>query len=376
MSSWHGVLAVVLAGCASAGEPGTGAIDARLPTGDGSPGTARQCASGELAIEISTTGEVTCAPIETLVRDAIANSCAVYLGWRDDCNGCTTPPAKWGRAGATCMNGVGADSTCTMPSLGGATLPMFGLNFDGDVDGNDKLYGSLHCTTRAPTASVTPCAAGAFVTGKYGSSWTCTSLDAAVIEYVRASCVLYMGWQDDCNGCTTAPGKWGRAGDGRCMNGVGADNTCTVADLGGESLNLFGLNPDGDVDGNDKLHVGLHCTAPAPATTTATADCPAGQFVSATAADGSFTCTSPAPAVAQYFTQRCALYFGWRDSCNGCTTPPLKWGLARAGGCMLGAGTNNTCGTFTLGDSVDLFGLDTDGDVDGNDTLYVGLRCE
>jgi hypothetical protein len=53
---------------------------------------------------------------------------------------------KWGRVSpTTCANGAGADNTCTMQTLGSTSLPMFGLNFDGDVDNNDLLNLGLHC---------------------------------------------------------------------------------------------------------------------------------------------------------------------------------------------------------------------------------------
>jgi hypothetical protein len=44
-----------------------------------------------------------------------------------------------------------------------------------------------------------------------------------------------------------------------CANGAGADNTCGTFMLGDDSVTMFGLNPDGDVDGNDKLYVGFRC---------------------------------------------------------------------------------------------------------------------
>jgi hypothetical protein len=275
-----------------------------------------------------------------------------------------------------CATGIGAN-TCTTPTLGGAATSLFGLDIGGDVDGNDKLYGSLHCSAVEPAAGLAPCAAGQVVIGLIGSSWTCASLGDAVTDYVGANCSLYLGWQDGCDGCTTAPVKWGHAGDGTCMNGAGADNTCSTATLDGETINLFGLNPDGDVDGNDKLHVGLDCIDPAATTTTSTTTCPAGQFLTATLTEGGFRCDNIAPLVADYFKAHCTLVFGWQDNCNGCLTPPAKFGSVRVGACTLGAGADDTCSKFSLGGaSVDLFGLNPDGDVDGNDTLYVGFRCQ
>jgi hypothetical protein len=366
---------VVLAGCAKAAEPATSS-DAPIAVDSGGGDVINQCPPGELATDVGLDGQVTCAPLEAPTQQALDDRCSMYLGWRDDCNGCTTPPAKWGQAGATCLNGAGADNTCTTQSLGGNALQLFGLNVDGDFDGNDKLYGSLHCVTAEPGAgSLAPCKAGELVSGKLGSSWTCAPFANAVVDYVRASCSVYLGWQDNCDGCSTAPAKSGRAGDGSCENLAGTDNTCSLATLG-ETVNLFGLNPDGDVDGNDKLHAGLHCIAPAADGATSTTVCPPNQFVAGTLADGSFRCESPAPLIARYFTDHCSLTFGWQDNCNGCTTPPTKWGQVRVGTCTEGAGADDTCTRFTLGgQAIELFGLNPDGDVDGNDTLYVGFQC-
>ena len=50
-----------------------------------------------------------------------------------------------------------------------------------------------------------------------------------------------------------------RARPGACANGIGADNTCTTFTLGGDQISMFGLSPDGDVDGNDTLFVGFTC---------------------------------------------------------------------------------------------------------------------
>jgi len=70
------------------------------------------------------------------------------------------------------------------------------------------------------------------------------------------------------------------------------------------------------------------------------------------------------------------VYFGWRDGCDGCTAPPAKWGQVKVGGCTLGVGADDTCGKFAFGQTVDMFGLNTDGDVDGNDAFYATLSCQ
>jgi hypothetical protein len=338
--------------------------------------TGSTCPPNELATEIGADGQVECSAIDGSTRTALHDRCSVYAGWLDGCDGCASPPAKWGRAGATsCMNGAGADNTCTEPMLGAEAVQLFGLNFDGNVDGNDKLYGSLHCSTPAGGGGTAPCKPGEYVTGIAGTSWTCAPLATAVVDYVRASCSLYLGWQDGCGGCANPPVKWGFAADGRCMNGAGADNTCAVTSLGGESVQLFGLSFDGDVDDNDKLHVGLSCSDGSTAGSSAMTTCPAGQFVAGTLADGGLVCESPAFAIGQYFKSHCSLYFGWSDNCDGCMTPPAKWGHVRVGSCTSGAG-GNTCGSFALGAaSVDMLGIATGGDVDGNDAVYVGFRC-
>lgn len=367
---------LVVAGCAGAAHspPESGdaalAIDSPLIVGP------RICPAGELAVEVDALGHVRCASPATSIKSAIDASCSVYLGWRDSCHNCALPPTKWGRAGATCTN-VGLDTTCTTQGLGGAQVALFGLNFDGDVDDDDKLYGTMHCALPAATTSLSPCPAGEFVTGRSGSNWACASLADIAVTYARESCSLYLGWRDSCDGCGTIPSKWGRAGSTTCENGAGIDNTCSSALLGAETVTLYGLNFDGDVNDDDKLHLGLHCVPPPVVSGSPTTICPPGQFVVSTETDGSFLCASPASAVNTYLTQRCSLYVGYRDGCDGCLSVPAKWGSARVGSCALGAGADNTCGKFTLATfAVDMFGLSLDGDVDGNDTVYVGLRCE
>ena len=373
---------LLLVACANAGE---GGLDAKAP--DGAPLAdasvpVMACPADQLATDVSAQKLVSCRPAGPLVQQALAEHCSAYLGWRDSCDACTTPPAKWGRAGTqSCSPGVGSGNTCTMATLDSAPVHLFGLDLDGDMDGNDKLHGAVYCTADNTTGNgVTPCPPGQLVDGFNGTAWTCSSFAGAVVAFVHDHCSLYLGWQDNCDGCTSAPSKWGQTSQAACANGAGGDNSCNPpAALGTETVRLFGLNPDGDVDNNDKLHVALRCEQPLPDTSTQTTSCPAGYFVAEALANGSFRCESAAPVIARYFADHCTLYFGWRDNCNGCITPPAKWGKVRVGACANGAGADSTCSQFALGqlgDPVSMFGLNPDGNVDGNDALYVGFRCD
>ena len=377
-----GLVAIIFLGaCASGGERPDAAprSDGIESFGDGSGPVNGACPAGQLATNVDAARQPTCMPIDSLSQLAIGEHCSAFLGWRDSCDACTTPPAKWGRAStASCSPGVGTGNTCTIPELGGTAIHMFGLDLEGDMDGNDKLYAGLHCSPdTAAGGAIGPCPAGQVVDGFNGTGWTCGSFASVAIQYVQQSCSIYLGWQDSCDGCTTVPAKWGYTSDNACTNGAGADSTCLPpAPLGTDNVRLFGLNTDGDVDDNDKFHVALRCDPAAPATTMQTVKCPAGQFVSATLSGNGFRCDSPGPGIASYFAAHCTLYFGWHDGCDGCVDPPTKWGKVRASDCANGAGANNTCTQFTLDQPVTMFGLDTDGNVDSNDTFYVGFRCD
>ena len=381
------IAAILLAACARADEINPDAAadadananaDADAPTGvDATVGAA--CPDGQVATAITAGDELTCTSVAGAAAAAVRSRCSVYLGHRDNCTGCTDAPAKWSASGTlACTAGPG--NLCVAAALDSpsALVRLGTVDLDGNVNGDDKLYTTLHCLAEPSTPSPAPCQAGWALTGRSGDRWTCGSLAETAVEYLRSQCSIYLGWQDGCDGCTTPPTKWGRASDTSCENGAGDNNTCTTATLGAETVRLFGLNTAGDVDGNDKLHLALACAATtiSPPTRTQTA-CPPGQFVRAIDADGFLECVDPDAAVAAYVDTRCSLFFGWRDSCDACTAGPTKWGMLGPSSCTTSGGVDDTCTAMSLGGrTVQMYGLSTDGNVNGDDTLYAGLRCD
>ncbi|HET9484921.1 MAG TPA: hypothetical protein VFO79_13260 [Xanthomonadales bacterium] len=144
-------------------------------------------------------------------------------------------------------------ATAQLEVAGGVT----GASFTGDGSGLTNVDAATLDGVNGTgyTASNQTCAAGQYVRG---IDATGNVICAALADYVNASCQLYFGSRDSCSGCTTAPAKWGRVSGVACTNGAGANNTCQASSLGGETITLFGLNPD-ELDANDKLYIGLKC---------------------------------------------------------------------------------------------------------------------
>jgi hypothetical protein len=164
-----------------------------------------------------------------------------------------------------------------------------------------------------------------------------------------------------------------------CQVGTGSDSTCSTSSLGGVSVELFGLNTDGDVDFNDRFHIGFHCSVPTGGGGQGVSACPAGEFLVGVG-DGSVTCARASDAVLAYARQNCFMYLGWRDSCNDCSDAPMKWGRANDAVCDAGVGLNGSCNAHTLGpETVNLAGVNTGddgrGDVNDDDKFYVALHC-
>lgn len=365
-----GVVSTTVSGSGSANVSGSG-------TTTGGPGD-RLCQPGELLTSVDAQGTITCSPIAPVAATAVRASCSLYFGQRDSCGSCNLAPTKWGlaRTGA-CQTSGAANDTCTTATLGGVAVNLFGLNTVGDLDDNDKLYYGLNCTAGGNGETPGPCPDGSFATAVSGTNVTCTEASGAILDRVRTGCHTYFGWIDECGACTSAPSRWGRSTSVACENGAGASNTCTAPALGGTAIQLFGLNVGGDVDDNDKLYAGLACDAATDEETTVMGECPAGTFVSGIFAGGSLRCTRPSELATAAFRDHCSIYYGWRDSCTGCTLPPAKWGKTSATACQVDGSIANTCQNLTLGGvTLPTLGLNPDGNVDENDKLYVGFHCE
>jgi hypothetical protein len=139
---------------------------------------------------------------------------------------------------------------------------VLSLQVDGVIAGNGSGLVNVDAATLGGVAaggfaaSSQACSSGSYVSGiDANGDVVCSTLAG----YVNANCVLYLGWAGNCDGCTSAPTKWGRVRPGSCVNGAGVDNTCQSVVLDTETINLFGLNTDGTVDDDDKFYLGFKC---------------------------------------------------------------------------------------------------------------------
>lgn len=338
----------------------------------------QSCPEGAFALGFDGEGTIVCGAIDEGVVAAVHANCSLYFGWRDSCNNCMEGPSKWGRVdGESCTDGAGADGSCVALDENGTPLHLYGVNTDGDVNGDDKFYVGLRCKELGESALPGPCEPGEVAVSWAPSGYhTCYPIARLVARYVAESCTAYLGWRDNCEGCGEPPAKWGRAQMMSCANGAGDDGTCATPLLGGQWVTTFGVNTDGGVDGNDTFYAGLHCATREDAEVDALGGCPVGTALTAIESDASLKCRSLAPAVASIVRSSCALHFGWRDSCDGCGDPPAKRGWATTEACQLIEGADSGCVAAELGGtSVQLIALNTDGNVNGDDKFYAGFRC-
>jgi hypothetical protein len=342
----------------------------------------QRCPAGEAMVGINGDGSPDCAPLAPAITDYANSSCRVYFGWRDDCDNCTQGPNKWGYAGGnTCHNGSGGDNTCTTPSFdGGPNVNLFGLNTDGTVNDDDTFYAGLRCDAPTGTTLATnACPAGRFVVGYSGGQLLCAPIGVPAASSANSLCSLYFGWRDQCDGtgCNTPPSDWGRTSATTCAIGGGSKNHCYLSNLGGTMVRLIGVDIGGDVDGNDRFYLGLRCEGALPSESRTAGACPAGQMAVGVASGGGLLCASPSVEVEDTVNSSCDVYLGHRDSCNGCTNPPTRWGRTNGVGTCTSLGPEGICRTFTLDDRpVRFYGVNTDGGVNGDDKFYAGMRCD
>ena len=104
--------------------------------------------------------------------------------------------------------------------------------------------------------------------------------------------------------------------------------------------------------------------------------CKPGEFLKNV--NGDFTeCVAPDYMVVDYVRKNCSVFLGWRDNCEDCALDPQKWGRLQGVKCKNGYGDDNLCLTPFINEQwVPLFALNTDGDVNDDDTFYLGMHCE
>jgi len=359
------------------GGAATGGAASTVSTGGADMITPQACDDGEFAIGFDEDGVLECDTIDSTVAGAVGEGCALYFGWRDSCDECTAAPNKWGHVNTTnCVVGAGGDNTCAETELGDDTVQLLGINTDGNVNGDDKFSIGLHCANHGESAEPGPCLPGEFVAGVNGDFVECRHAQISVLSYVRNHCFIYWGWRDNCEGCVDPPSEWGRTQFASCHNGGGDDNSCYTPFLGGQWVPQFGLSTDGDVDGNDTFYLGMTCDDGESDVTTSFGSCPPDKLMVGIQSDGSLQCARPDPVVAPRVRDSCALYFGWLDSCDGCTDPPDKWGKVSPSGCTLGAGADSSCTDLSLDNvALTMLALNTDGNVNGDDKFHVAFQC-
>lgn len=368
----------------------TTADEAAVPSEDAGEQTPdaqdERCPDGEFASGVDADGTLRCTAFDAdAIRDAFNAQCSIVLGWRDSCDDCSQSPEKWGRASGTeCDRGVGGDSSCITANLSGEQVRLYGLNTDGEINGDDKFYVGFDCSEPGQDSNEPACGPGTFVSGLGEDGPRCTSTASAVAQYANTHCFVYLGWRDSCSGCTTPPEKWGYAGQSACMNGAGGDNSCNVSALGDRRLQTFGLNTDGTVNDDDQFYIGLSCDDGTPSQLEGDPPdepvdggaCPAGQLVVGLAAEGGALCASPSVEIADVVRSDCSAYLGWLDSCDDCAAPPSKWGRASSRSCESGSGDDGVCTIASLGGrTVQLYGVNTDGKGNGDDKFFVGMSC-
>jgi hypothetical protein len=214
-------------------------------------GTAWICGN-DIDTDTDTLGALTCATGQVAKRAGTAWVCG------DDVDTDTDTDTL---GGLTCIAGDiaffnGTDWTCLQ--LGDTACGV------GEVVTGFDSAGNIVCDPPADdTIRGATCPANQFMRGvSADGTLVCSTIDAQVRSYINANCFIYVGWSDECNGTCTVGDKFGRVNQTSCATNLGAnsdDNTCQTQTLGGNAIDTLGINFNGDVDGNDKLFVGLRC---------------------------------------------------------------------------------------------------------------------
>jgi hypothetical protein len=226
------------------------------------PPAARPLACGEGGFVTAYDGDTpACNALDEAVIEYVRPSCALVRGWRDQCGGCIDPPTKYvSSTSASCD--IGEGGFCAQATLGDDVVELASFDTDGNVGEDDKFHFGLRCESVTSTEAVAEgtCPSNQFVVGLDGAGGLlCSNLEELSMRVFRDRCALYAGWLDNCDDCTDAPSKWGRVTDGGCANNAAADDTCSTMELAGQTVDLYGLNVDGGVNGNDKFYMGFRC---------------------------------------------------------------------------------------------------------------------
>jgi len=129
----------------------TGALVCGAPADEGIRG--QQCPANQFMRGVNADGTLLCSTLDATVKSYVNTNCFLYVGWADNCDAGCGLPEKIGRVNGdlnacrTDLGGASDDSTCNtqVNLVGNVDVRTLGTNFNGDVDGNDKLFVGFHC---------------------------------------------------------------------------------------------------------------------------------------------------------------------------------------------------------------------------------------
>ncbi len=105
---------------------------------------AATCPTGLLARGTDGLGNLICASPLPDAAVTLNASCRVFVGYRNECQTCTDPPARWAHAsGLDCV--PGPSSACIDATLNGTLVHLASFGLTGDVNDNDRFYLGFRC---------------------------------------------------------------------------------------------------------------------------------------------------------------------------------------------------------------------------------------